>query len=335
MIIFTCINKGAQNPAIVWANTLKEQVDLSKDKIYIFHTGDVDVWRFNHLPVNLVRVEHNNTEGGCFNEENTNGMTMRLRVLDMMIERQFSEKVWYFDSDFLFMKPLTELENCPLTDQAFLAARNDHVRWDDPRIKEHYVMEDAQYKHKKALHSDYFNSGAMGIFLPALQRRLQHFGYEKLMDFYEAKLDNYIFPDQDCLNELVDEYVLLPDHFNTLPELQFKIDFGDIMRRLRESYNSHAAHFCGRIKPWTEHGLPNQSLQQLPLDLYVEEVRKVRSFVDIDWYRAVMANGEKYAFLFDWMNKTHKPTGVVASKFDKMKEMEDEAKDLFAEWKPV
>ena len=64
---------------------------------------------------------------------------MRLRVLDMMMEREFSDVVVYTRMLMSYSRrPLDELAGCPMTENIWMAARNDNVFFDCKRNGKFY-----------------------------------------------------------------------------------------------------------------------------------------------------------------------------------------------------
>lgn len=312
MIIFTCINKHMVDAAMVWLNTLNKVQENQTEKFdpVIFHAGDVDEWRFNHFDnLRIVRLHESTTEGGIFRPHETHGMTLRLAALDFFQHRASGvEKVMYYDVDVMFQRPLDELFKAPLNKDIWMLARNDHVYFDVDRYEKHYEVGDSHYFHKRSLAPDgYFNSGAMGIYMEGLYRELKRRGFDRLMDFYNANKARYTFPDQDCLNELVNEYYNLFDRYNAIPELQLHLDFGDALKRREEVQNAHVVHFCGRFKPWQPTDIAKSPLFQMPVDVYYEEVKEVRSLVSHDFFRRVEETAKLYELPNRWDKEIRHP----------------------------
>lgn len=322
MIVFTCINAKMVNPAIIWASTLRKVRQLTQTEIkpMIFHTPDVDVSRFSDLDVQLVAVKHDVSNSSGFDLTDTHGMTMRLRVLDLMQERGFKE-VFYTDADVMFQHSLDEILTCPILDERlWIAAREDYVYHDDKRLSKHYALDSDAHFHRMQFNEHYFNSGVMLLNVPGLMREVKRRGHTTLMEMYEANHERYSFPDQDLLNELCQEKINLFDRYNAFAELNLQLDFGDVLGRKHAIYAANIVHFAGRLKPWTKHDMPNIVGAQYPLHTYLDECREVVTYLDFGWYQAVKENAEKYAYFNDWL---YGPMRKLNELKDKLTELDE------------
>lgn len=303
MIVFTCINGAMVNPAIIWASTLQKVRKLTQTEIkpMIFHTPDVDISRFAEFDVQCVAVSHDIDNSTAFGMAETHGMTMRLRVLDLMQERGF-DHVLYTDADVMFQHGLDELLQCPiLSEKLWIAAREDYVYHDDKRLAKHYAIHDPMYHHRMTFNEHYFNSGVMLLSVKGLFRELKRRGYTRLMDMYTANHERFQFPDQDLLNDLCTEKINLFDRYNAFAELNLRLDFGDVLGRKHVIHDAAIVHFAGRLKPWTEHDMPTIVGAQYPLHNYLAACREVVTHLDFKWYRAVKENAEKYNYFNNWL----------------------------------
>lgn len=328
MKVFTCINATMVDAAVVWAHSLQKVAKMGKETIepYIFHTPDVDPHRFSDLGVSTVNIGFGPELSGKYSRVIMEGMTMRLRVLDMMMEREFSDTVIYTDADVLFQRPLDELAGCPMTENVWIAARNDNVFFDCKRNGKFYKDYDTYHDHKKQFSDTYFNSGILIIHLKGLQKAVARKKFDSLMDYYMANRESYIFPDQDCLNSLVTEYNLLFDRYNAFAELGMRMDFGDILARRDALSAAHIVHYCGTHKPWSQvpdGSLPTLHGTQYPFEDYLAACEEIITYLTPAFVKAVRGNVKANSLMIQWQQQVRGVAGPLKVRLTEAKEKFD------------
>ena len=140
-------------------------------------------------------------------------------------------KILYLDSDIIVRRPLTDLWNTELGDQAFAAVED--AFW-DPKLDYVPLPPGAEY----------FNSGVMLINLNYWRRNNV---YERAIAFIRDNPDKVNYVDQDALNAiLINQWINLPAVWNDMA--LSTLPMPAVRNKLVE--NPAILHFVGPYKPW-------------------------------------------------------------------------------------
>lgn len=300
MIIFTCIDDKNVNIANVWLHSFFKHHKDSILKPVIYITDNVDPGRFKHFDVELRLVScSEGCEGGrgFFEDSVQNAMTEMLHALDDLTERG-EERVLYFDADVMFQGDVSLLADIPLSKDCWLAGRSDFVYGHDEIKMTKYAAIDFAYNHRITLNENYFNSGALVLHLEGLRNRVKSKGCQTLVEYYETNKGRYIFPDQDCLNELADNFFNLPDTYNAFQDLMLDPTLPECLVRRDELAEAKVVHFIGETKPWHWKDFDGR-LVQVPVRRYMALVEECKNIVTEEFYGKVKANTLR---LTDWLD---------------------------------
>jgi len=317
MIVFTCVNKESEDAAVIWAASLKRALGKGKGgiKTYMFHTPDVDTSRFLDFNVFSVAIG---------DMPNLTRKEILVKVLDMMVERNFADRVLYTDTDVLFQGALDELHKAPLNDRVWLAARNDNVGYDNKRNRKFYPHYDTEFNRKLSIKPDgYLNSDVLYLKLDGFNKAVRRKGVSKLEDFYLAQKAKNEYSVEDCFNLICGEYVNLPDQFNTFAEDVLDLDFGEMLGRRSDLRRSCIVNFRGVHKPWretSEFDLPEIAGAQYPHDTYLSRVEAHITYVSKPFLEAVRANAKRYSLINDWDKNVLAKAGPLKQKLAEFKE---------------
>lgn len=317
MIVFTCVNKESEDAAVIWAASLSKALKGGNGgvKTYMFHTPDVNVSRFTDFNVFCVSIG---------DMSNLTRKEVLVKVLDMMHERSFGEKVFYTDTDVLWQNHLDELKSAPLNGKVWLAARNDLVFYDQERNKKFYPHYDPEFERKLMIHPDgYLNSDVLYIFLEGMYTALRSKGFTSMDEFYQQCKAKNNYSVEDCFNLIAGEYVNLFDRYNAFAEDVFELDFGEMLGRRADIRNSHLINFRGIHKPWREcsdFDLPELAGAQYPYDFYLAACEMFRTYITTDFLEKVRANAKRYSLINDWDREILAKSGPLKKKLAEFKE---------------
>lgn len=317
MIVFTCVNKESEDAAVIWAASLKAALGKGGGGIqtYMFHTPDVDTSRFLDFNVYSVSIG---------DMPNLSRKEILVKVLDMMVERKFTDRVFYSDTDVLWMNHMDELKGAPLNEKVWLAARNDNVFYDDKRNRKFYPHYDTDFDRKLSINPDgYLNSDVLYMLLDGLRGAVRRKGYKKLEDFYLAMKDKHGHSVEDCFNLICGEYVNLFDRYNAFAEDVLDLDFGEMLGRRNSIHSAHLINFRGVHKPWREVddiALPELAGAQYPMNTYLACCEAHITYITKPFLEKVRANAKRYSLINDWDKNVLAKSGPLKDKLTKFKE---------------
>lgn len=157
----------------------------------------------------------------------------------LMLDKIFPEfdKILFLDSDTIVLKDLSELYNIDVQDY-YIGG-----------VKDIYAPLFHILNHKK-INYDYFNTGVMVLNLKKI--REENF-FEKALSIYLKNPEQYYFPEQDVLNEIINKKIkIISTRYNfitssyryTKTQLSnfFKEDFSD--------FEPVILHYAGGCRPW-------------------------------------------------------------------------------------
>lgn len=276
-ILFSCINSGAVDQALVWLQSFKMSCEkFPQNKIFqieLWCTDDVDVDIFKIFPdVKIrfqtdVRVEDN----GLADKVRMSGMALRLKTLDLYnIMYPQGIQLVYMDTDLVVNGDISGLSKAPMKDDQWLAAASDFPHLDDKPFNETYKELVGDWPRRMAINTRYFNSGVMVIRTSGLYKALGRFKYTSLALFYEDHREICYFPDQDALNKLAQNYLEMPRLYNVFPEYHIHsiLPIDKLIMHRKRMAEASIIHFLGMAKPWRRASMANRISIQLPYEVY-------------------------------------------------------------------
>tara|TARA_B100000767_G_scaffold268929_1_gene289988 strand:- start:337 stop:1323 length:987 start_codon:yes stop_codon:yes gene_type:complete len=320
MIVFTCVNKESEDAAIIWAASLKDSLSRGKGgvKTYMFHTPDVDTTRFVDFNVVCVTID------GWEDPTSPSTEEILVKVLDLMIARDFTDRVLYTSTDVLWQGPVDELLDAPHTKDIWLAARNDNVFYDDKRNAKFYPHYDSRYKQKNKINPDgYFNGDVLFILLAGLQQAVIRKRFRTLEEYCTTRRSMYGNSVEDCFNQLAGEYINLFDRFNAFAEDVLDLDFGELLAIRKKLNEAILINFRGVHKPWREtvsDDLPELAGSQYPFDVYLSCCETYVTYITKSYMDKVRANAKRYSMLSEWHSDILSKSSTLKDKLVKFKD---------------
>lgn len=157
-----------------------------------------------------------------------------VRLVIPMVLADYCDKVLYLDADMLCVDRLCDLIKFDVSD--YIAAAVHDVD----------LVQQRQIKSLELKHGHYFNSGMMLINIP---KWLDNKITTKALDVLNDKKWNFRFPDQDCLNIVLDGQIRYASYrWNYLYNISANIRANN--KKLIYMKKAGIVHFAGSIKPW-------------------------------------------------------------------------------------
>lgn len=119
----------------------------------------------------------------------------------------------------------------------------------------------------------------------------QRTGKKSLYDYWAENRQRYLFHGQDPLNELVDDYLVLPSRYNAFADayIAHKLDVTDI-ELLSQSIRSAAViHWLSNTKPWEAPRGTSVFWAVMPHDIYRNAAEDVLDALDEGFVDALNA----------------------------------------------
>jgi len=265
-------------------------------QVDLFHYGDVTAARFAGLPVRLRQVAPIGLgETEYFSAAANDAMALRLRALDTLLAEGRRGTILYLDADLLVQGDLSPLFDCRFPPGFFLAAAADYI-CNDP-TSPHYPAFDKFHAHRMRLNPNYFNTGVMVLQLEGLRHCIAATGQSRLVDMVRERYPDFVWPDQDLLNQLIAEYVPLDaQRYNARPDVQSarlydQAQFTALRLGLMQAV---ILHFAGPLKPFNKVVPPDPLSMQLPYENYARAVERVAHLVDAQFLAVVKRNVENH-----------------------------------------
>jgi len=299
--VFTIIDSTMVDQAVVWATSFKRRTSVGN--AFIFHTPDVDTSRFYDMGVNLIRVDA--------------GRNMRkyplLTVLDMMVKRNFGDKVLYVAPYSLFTGSLEHLTTCPLSIDTWLCARATHAYHGDKRNGSFYRTRDPLYAYYKSIASDgYFNTDVLYLKLGGVVKALKAKGVSGFLGYLAIHGEGYRFPESDTLNSICGDRLSLKKRYNMFAENTLRLDFGDVVKARRDMSNASIVTYGKGFKPWdepSELGTPTTLSSQYAVVQYANALKGISTYLSTS-FRTAVATQQKIHELIDVWDTEIRPSVV-------------------------
>lgn len=288
-VFFFAFDENNENCAVVAAGSLIRFGQLSSDvKIMAFSNSTRKQEAFVRMGIEFVQLEKPTgltakSDFAPHQEIQAAGIGLTFAALDYLHQRGVEHAV-YLDSDTCTVDNVKLLANLDYCGHV-IAARLDYYGY-PPRILGSWDST-MEYKAGAAFSGLYFNSGVITYKLQDFYKQYVPDG--SLMELYKASLGKFQFFDQCFLNNLVDEFYVLPNRYNWMTDFQHTLR-GGIQRHVKE----HVAilHFSGPCKPWGKDEYNHHSVRTMHrLPRYLVEVKAVSPFLDDDF----IANVERHA----------------------------------------
>lgn len=156
------------------------------------------------------------------------------------------DKILFLDSDIIIMSDLTELYRINI-DNYYIAACKDIGA----------VV--YNLKNKNRLYSNYFNTGVM---LLNLNKIRNEYFFDKAISLYIENANNYYFPEQDVLNELIKDKIKLISlkyNFITSNARYTKKQLTNFFKEDIYNIKPVVLHYAGNgCRPWLYYNVYNQ-----------------------------------------------------------------------------
>ena len=294
-----CFNQNMLNQFIVSVSSLhRHNPDI---QVIAYYMEDVSLETVEQklsiaakdLQIKLVPIKYSDIQLGEFDtfrysEKTAKVMLVRLYAFDQLLNLGVKDRIVYIDSDTIIQKDISQMFTVPLG-KNWLAAAPELIDLANATARGLYEKVDTYFSHRMGLNRNYFNSGVLVVDLSKL-------GKNRFVPEFLKNSKHAIFPDQDVLNFLGQQYSVMPSSFNAMADFHLW-NYREVAQSisLRQNIeNAHIIHYAGGIKPWTKTSNGDVDLYKVMVTFnkYYEAVQPIADALDSKFVKAVKKNYE-------------------------------------------